>query len=153
MIKLKEGNKAPGFTGIDQDGNIITLDQFKGNLVILFFYSGDGVSGSITEACDLRDNYPYWTESGFKIIGVSVDSPESHRNFIRKYAIPFPLIADTDRKIIDKYGVWGINRQDADQKEGVMYTTFIISRGGFIEKVITDVNVSAHSKQIEHLLK
>ena len=153
MITLKEGDKAPNFKGTDQDGNSITLEQFKGNLIILYFYPEDGSEGCTAEACNLRDNYSTWTEKDFQIIGVSPDTPESHRNFIKQNALPFPLVADTDKKIINKYGVWGTTEMGGIKRERTLRTTFVISKGGFVEKVITDVNTHEHSRQLEFLLR
>jgi peroxiredoxin Q/BCP len=152
MISLVEGDKAPHFSGIDQDGNTITLEQFKGKPILLFFYPQDGSSGCTAEVCNLRDHYTSWVEKGFKLVGVSIDSPESHQNFIHQHSLPFPLIADTDKKIVLKYGVWRITEKNNIKTERTMRTTFIISPGGFIEKIITDVNTSDHSKQIELML-
>ena len=107
MNKLNEGDQAPDFTGIDQNGQTVSLSQFKGNKVILYFYPKDDTPGCTAEACNLRDNYSILLGKGFKIIGVSVDSIESHQKFIQKYALPFPLIADTGKVIVNAYGVWG----------------------------------------------
>ena len=102
-MKLKIGDKAPDFKGVDQDGKILSSEDFKGKSLILYFYPKDNTPGCTNEACDLRDNYHMWKEKGYEIIGVSPDSEKSHQNFIAKYELPFPLIADTEKEIIKAY--------------------------------------------------
>jgi len=107
VTHLKEGNKAPNFSGVDQDGKRITLADFKGKRLVLYFYPKDGTSGCTEEACNLRDNYEGLKKKDIEIIGVSADNEKSHQNFIQKNNLPFRLIADTDNTIINAYGVWG----------------------------------------------
>jgi len=107
MISLQAGETAPEFSGVDQNGNTISLSQFKGEKVILYFYPKDDTPGCTKEACNLRDNYELLLKQGFVVLGVSADTKKAHQKFINKYELPFPLIADTDKSIIEAYGVWG----------------------------------------------
>ena len=153
MNKLNEGDQAPDFTGIDQNGQTVSLSQFKGNKVILYFYPKDDTPGCTAEACNLRDNYSILLGKGFKIIGVSVDSIESHQKFIQKYALPFPLIADTGKVIVNAYGVWGEKNNYGKTYEGIIRTTFIISEQGMIEKIFTKIKTDDHASQILDSMK
>jgi peroxiredoxin Q/BCP len=148
MKKLKEGDKAPAFEGINQNGNAIRLNDFKGKKVILYFYPKDGTSGCTEEACNLRDNYAELAEKGFEVIGVSPDSEKSHINFKSKYGLPYNLISDTEKKILKEYGAWGKKSMYGKIFEGVLRTTFIINEEGVIEKVFTKVNTKDHAQQI-----
>src|SRR5690348_10566769 len=107
MTELTEGIKAPIFEGIDQNGKKLSLKDFKGKKVILFFYPKDDTPGCTAQACNLRDNHQELIDKGFQVIGISIDSSKSHKKFENKYSLPFPLIADEDRKIVELYGVWG----------------------------------------------
>jgi thioredoxin-dependent peroxiredoxin len=148
MAELKEGAQAPYFEGLDQDGKIIRLTDFTGKKVILYFYPKDNTSGCTAEACNLRDNHEMLIKEGFKVIGVSPDSEKSHRGFADKYALPFTLIADTSRKILNDYGVWGEKKNYGKSYMGVLRTTFIIDEKGIIEKIIRKVDTSGHTEQI-----
>jgi peroxiredoxin Q/BCP len=151
MLQLKEGIKAPLFKGIDQNGNKITLDDFKGKKLILYFYPKDNTPGCTAEACNLRDNYDTLLKSGYAIVGVSPDTEKSHKGFAGKYSLPFPLIADTTKEILNDYGVWGEKQMYGKSYFGVIRTTFVIDEKGFIEKVITKVDTSGHTEQIFNL--
>jgi peroxiredoxin Q/BCP len=148
MIQLKEGSKAPAFEGIDQDGNEIKLIDFIGKKVILYFYPKDNTPGCTAEACNLRDNYDMLLKKGFIVLGVSPDSEKSHLGFAGKYSLPFPLIADTTKKILNDYGVWGEKKMYGKSFFGVIRTTFVIDEKGVVEKIITKVDTSGHSDQI-----
>ena len=148
MTKLKIGDKAPEFNGIDQDGKLISLKDFKCRKLILYFYPKDDTPGCTAEACNLRDNYDDLLKKGFAIIGVSADNESSHKNFIAKYVLPFPLIADKDKKIIGIYGVWGEKNLYGKISMGILRTTFIINEEGVIEKIFTKVNTKNHTQQI-----
>ena len=148
MIQLKEGMKAPVFEGIDQNGKTIKLSDFKGKKVILYFYPKDNTPGCTAEACNLRDNYDSFLKKGFAVIGVSPDNEKSHKGFTSKYSLPFPLIADTSKKILNDYGVWGEKKMYGKTFLGVLRTTFIIDEKGIIEKIITKVDTGGHTKQI-----
>ena len=151
MIQIKEGSKAPFFEGIDQNGKTIKLSDFAGKKVILYFYPKDNTPGCTAEACNLRDNYNDLLKKGFVVIGVSPDSEKSHKGFISKYDLPFPLIADTSKKILNDYGVWGEKKMYGKSYMGVIRTTFVIDEKGIVEKVITKVETGDHTKQIYNL--
>jgi peroxiredoxin Q/BCP len=153
MIQLKEGSKAPGFTGIDQNGNRITLDDFAGKKLILYFYPKDNTPGCTTESCNLRDNYETFLKQGYAIAGVSPDTEKSHKGFARKYSLPFPLLADTTKQIVKDYGVWGKKKLFGKSYMGVIRTTFIIDEKGMIEKIIEKVETAGHTEQIFELYK
>jgi peroxiredoxin Q/BCP len=140
--------KAPGFEGIDQNGRTVKLSDFSGKKVILYFYPKDNTPGCTAEACNLRDNRDSLLKRGFIVIGVSPDSEKSHKGFAQKYSLPFPLIADSTKKILNDYGVWGEKKMYGKSFLGVIRTTFIIDEKGIIEKIITKVDTSGHTKQI-----
>ncbi|PKP10224.1 MAG: thioredoxin-dependent thiol peroxidase [Bacteroidetes bacterium HGW-Bacteroidetes-4] len=148
MTNIKEGTKAPAFSGKNQIGEIISLEQFKGKKLILYFYPKDNTPGCTAEACDLRDGYEELLGKGFEVVGVSPDNEKSHQNFIEKYSLPFDLIADTDKTIMKAYGAWGLKKMYGKEYEGVLRTTFIIDEKGTIEKIVTKVDTKAHVKQI-----
>lgn len=147
MIKLKPGDKAPAFTGRDQSGNEVSLGAFRGSKVVLYFYPKDNTPGCTAQACNLRDNYEALLAKGYKVIGVSPDSEKSHQKFIEKYSLPFPLIADTEKKILQDYGVWGRKKFMGREYDGVHRTTFIIDENGIIEEVISKVDTKNHASQ------
>jgi peroxiredoxin Q/BCP len=153
MIQLKEGLVAPLFEGTDQNGNIIKSDDFKGKKLVLYFYPKDNTPGCTAEACNLRDNYELFLRKGFAVVGVSPDSEKSHNNFAGKFALPFPLIADTSKKIINDFGVWGEKKMYGKSYFGVLRTTFIIDEKGIIEKIIAKVDTSEHTSQIFNMFK
>ena len=153
MIKLTKGDKAPQFKGIDENENPISLSDFKGKKVILYFYPKDMTPGCTTESCNLRDNYADLTKKGFDVIGVSADSTERHLKFIAKHELPFHLIADTDKKVINAYGIWGPKKFMGKEYDGIHRTTFIIDENGIIEVVIKKVKTKDHTNQILEELK
>jgi thioredoxin-dependent peroxiredoxin len=148
MPQLNEGMKAPDFKGIDQDGREVSLSDFAGKKLVLYFYPKDNTPGCTAEACNLRDNYAGLLREGFAIVGVSADSEKSHKGFASKHSLPFPLIADTDKKIMDDYGVFGEKKLYGKSFLGVNRMTFIIDGNGFIEKIIKKVQTKDHSEQI-----
>jgi peroxiredoxin Q/BCP len=148
MIQLKEGMKAPGFEGIDQNSNVVRLSDYTGKKVILYFYPKDNTPGCTAEACNLRDNYDSLLKKGFAVIGVSPDSEKSHKGFAGKFSLPFPLIADTSKKIMNDYGVWGEKKMYGKSYFGVIRTTFVIDEKGTIEKLISKVDTAGHTEQI-----
>jgi peroxiredoxin Q/BCP len=148
MSELKIGDKAPDFNSIDQDGNPLRLKDFKGFKVILYFYPKDSTPGCTAEACNLRDNYGLLLKKGYKIIGVSADDEKSHKNFIAKNVLPFPLIPDKEKRIIRDYGVWGKKKLYGKEYEGINRMTFIISEDGKIEKIFSKVDTKNHTEQI-----
>jgi len=153
MTELKEGDKAPGFTAKDQDGNTVSLSDFKGKNVILYFYPQDDTPTCTKEACNYRDNYQSLLSKGFAVIGVSFDTEKSHKKFIKKYNLPFPLIADTDKKIIEDYGVWGEKTTFGRTYMGTFRTTFVIDKKGMITHVIRKVESGKASQQVLDLLQ
>jgi thioredoxin-dependent peroxiredoxin len=153
MAQLKEGMKAPEFEGVDQNGEKIRLNDFRGKKVVLYFYPKDNTPGCTAEACSLRDNYSTFLNKGFAVVGVSVDSEKSHQKFAGKYSLPFPLIADTSKKICTDYGVWKEKSLYGKSFLGIVRTTFIIDEKGIIEKVISKVETKTHSEQIFNLYK
>ncbi|MCC8423921.1 thioredoxin-dependent thiol peroxidase [Mucilaginibacter sp. UR6-11] len=152
MATLKAGDKAPDFTAKDQNGKTVSLADFKGKTVILYFYPKDDTPGCTAEACDFRDNYQSLTGKGFEVIGVSTDDEKSHKKFETKYNLPFPLIADTDHSIVEAYGVWGEKNMYGKKYMGTMRTTFIIDAEGKIKDVIDKVDTKAASQQVLDLL-
>jgi peroxiredoxin Q/BCP len=148
MSELKIGDKAPEFKAKDQNGNTISLDQFKGKKVVLYFYPKDNTPGCTAEACNLRDNYQEFLDRDYVVIGVSADSEKSHQGFIGKYDLPFPLVSDPDKEVIKKYGAWGKKSMYGKLFEGIIRMTFIISEEGFIEEIFNKVKTKDHSRQI-----
>lgn len=147
-MKLKIGNKAPQFTSIDQDGKSISLSDFKGKKVVLYFYPKDNTPGCTDQACNLRDNYALFKTKGYTILGVSVDNEKKHQNFIKKYDLPFPLIADTDMTVVNAYGVWAEKSMYGKKFMGIARTTFIIDEQGLITDIIEKVKTKEHTAQI-----
>ena len=153
MSTLKEGDKAPDFTGNDQNGNTISLADFTGKTLILYFYPQDNTPTCTKEACNFRDNYQLLVDKGLSVIGVSFDTEKSHKKFIDKFQLPFPLIADPDRKIIEAYGVWGEKKLYGKVYMGTLRTTFIIDENGLIKHIIQKVDSNNASAQVLELLK
>ena len=153
MSSLKEGDKAPNFTAKDQDGNIVSLSDYKGKTVILYFYPLDDTPTCTKEACNFRDNYQSLVSKGLTVIGVSFDTEKKHQKFIKKYNLPFPLIADTDKKIIESYGVWGEKTLFGRNYMGTLRTTFIIDKNGLIKHIINKVDSGNASQQVLDLLQ
>lgn len=153
MATLKEGDKAPDFTAKDQNGKTVSLADFKGKTVILYFYPKDDTPGCTAEACDFRDNYQSLIGKGFEVIGVSTDDEKSHKKFETKYNLPFPLIADESKEIVEAYGVWGEKNMYGKVYMGTMRTTFIIDANGIIQKVISKVDTKASSQQVLDILQ
>ncbi len=148
MTKLKVGDPAPDINARDENGNPVKLSDYKGSKVILFFYPKANTPGCTAEACNLRDNYAELTERGFRIIGVSADSEKAQKNFSGKFSFPYPLIPDTDKKVIRDYGVWGKKSMYGREYEGINRTTFVISEDGKIEQVFAKVKTKEHTAQI-----
>lgn len=148
MAQLKEGDKAPMFTGKNQNGETISLSDLKGKKVILYFYPKDDTPGCTAEACNLRDNYDDLIEKGFEVIGVSPDPEAAHVKFIGKYNLQFNLLADTEKEILKAYGAWGLKKMYGKEYEGVLRTTYVIDENGNIEKVFSKVDTKNHTEQI-----
>ena len=148
MTKLKKGTKAPAFSGKNEKGETVSLADYKGQKLILFFYPKDNTPTCTEEACNLRDNYKKLRSEGYALLGVSPDSARKHQNFIKKFDFPFPLLADTELEVIKAYDVWGPKKLFGREYDGVYRTTFVIDEGGKIEQVISDVKAKQHADQI-----
>lgn len=145
---LKEGQKAPAISGKDQDGNNISLSQFKGKKVALYFYPQDLTPTCTVQACNLRDNFSLLQNNGINIIGVSPDDMAKHKKFIERNALPFPLIADVNHKILEKYGVWAEKQMFGNKYMGVHRTTFLIDEKGVIQKIFLKPKSKQHAEEI-----
>jgi len=149
---IKEGNKAPDFSAIDQNGKKIKLSSFKGKKnVVLYFYPKDMTPGCTTEACDFRDRFKKF--KGTEILGVSIDSPERHQKFIEKYELPFTLVSDVDQKVVNKYGVWQEKKLYGRKFMGIVRSTFIIDKLGVVRKIFPKVKVKGHIDEVMEALK
>ena len=147
-MSLNAGDKAPDFSGNDALGNTISLSDFKGKKLILYFYPKDNTPGCTAEACNLRDNEKELQDKGFVIVGVSADSEASHQKFIDKCKLPFSLVADIEKQIIKDYGAWGLKKFMGKEYMGIIRTTYVISGDGIIEKVFDKVKTKDHTEQI-----
>jgi peroxiredoxin Q/BCP len=148
MTFLKVGQPTPDFRGTDQNGNIISLDMFRGKKLVLYFYPKDSTPGCTAEACNLRDNYHTLLARGLNITGVSADNEKSHKKFSENHQLPFPLLADTEKTIIQAYGVWGEKKFMGKIFNGIHRTTFLISEEGIIEHIFDKVQTKSHTEQI-----
>lgn len=148
MAVLKEGSKAPIFKGVDQNGKPISLADYKGKKVVLYFYPHDDTPTCTDQACNLRDNYSMLLKKGYQVIGVSVDDVKSHKKFEQKYNLPFPLVADEDKKIVDKYNLWGQKTLMGRTYMGTTRTTFLIDETGKIVKIIDKPVSKNHTAEI-----
>jgi len=152
MSELTTGMQAPAFTSTDQNGKAVSLSDFSGQKVILYFYPKDDTPGCTAEACDFRDNYSGLVAKGISVLGVSVDSEASHQKFVTKHNLPFPLLADTDHQIVEAYGVWGEKNMYGKKYMGVNRTTFIIDEQGTISHIIKKVDTKNSTAQVLELL-
>ncbi len=148
MTTLKPGDKAPSFEAINQKGETIRLSDFKGKKVLLFFYPKASTPGCTAEACNLRDNYETFLSKGYEVIGVSADTEKKQLNFSEKYDLPYNLLADTDKKVIEAFGVWGPKKFMGREYDGIHRTSFVIDEKGMIEEVITKVKTKDHAAQV-----
>lgn len=153
MSELKEGMPAPAFSAADQDGNQVSLEQFKGQTVILYFYPKDNTPGCTAEACDFRDNYQGLTARGITVLGLSTDDTASHQKFAGKHSLPFTLLADTDRKVSEAYGVWTEKNMYGKKYMGIARTTFIIDGEGTISHIVKKVDTKNPTAQVLALLE
>ena len=148
MTTLKIGDKAPSFEALDQDGNTIKLKDYKGKKLVLFFYPKASTPGCTMEACNLRDNYERFLSQGYDVLGVSADSSKRQSNFKNKQELPYPLLADESKAVIEAFGVWGPKKFMGREYDGIHRTTFVIDENGVIEDVITKVKTKEHTAQI-----
>ena len=147
---MKVGDKVPDLLGKDENGKEVHLSDYKGKKVVLYFYPKDSTPGCTAEACSMRDNYSELQKAGYIVIGVSIDSELSHQKFIAKNNLPFPLIADTDKKLVEEFGVWGEKTLAGRKYMGTFRTTFLIKEEGVIEKIFTpkEIKTKEHATQI-----
>jgi peroxiredoxin Q/BCP len=148
MEKLKIGDQAPEINSKDQNGNQFKLSDLKGSKVVLYFYPKDNTPGCTKEACNLRDHYQELKEAGYEVVGVSADSQKKHQNFIEKYDLPFTLLADEEKEVIQNYDAWGLKKFMGKEYEGIIRKTFVIDETGKIEKIIDKVKTKDHAAQI-----
>lgn len=148
MTQLKVGDKAPDFTALDEQGNTISLGDYKGKKLVVFFYPKASTPGCTAEACNLNDNYERFQAQGYEILGVSADSAKRQSNFKNKYGFQYPLLADEDKDVIETFGVWGPKKFMGKEYDGIHRTTFVIDESGVIEEVITKVKTKDHTDQI-----
>ena len=148
MTTIQKGDKAPNFSGKDQDGTVHTLADYKGQKLVVFFYPKADTPGCTAEACDLRDNFERFRANNYALLGVSADSAKAQSKFKTKYDFPFPLLADEDKAVITAFGVWGPKKFMGKEYDGIHRTTFVINEEGVIDEVITDVKTKAHAAQI-----
>ena len=148
MINI--GDKAPELLGRDEQGRELRLSDYRGRKLVLYFYPKDMTSGCTAQACNLRDNYDELRSKGYEVLGVSVQDEKSHRRFIEKYQLPFPLIADTEHTLVETFGVWGEKKMAGRTYMGTIRTTFIIDENGVVEDVIgpKQIKVKEHAEQI-----
>ncbi len=151
MFHLNVGDVAPDFEGVDQNGGKVSLSDYHGKKLILFFYPKDNTPGCTAEACNLSENYDDLIKNGFTVLGVSMDSVERHKKFVDKYSFQYKLLADTERVVLNAYGVWGLKKFMGKQYDGIHRTTFIISEEGEIEHIIQKVKTKHHTAQILEL--
>ncbi len=148
MNTLKEGDQVPAFSAKDQDGNTISLSDYKGKKLVVFFYPKASTPGCTAEACNLRDNYSELKNKGYELLGVSADSEKRQTNFKEKYELPFPLLADEDKTVIEAFDVWGPKKFMGKEYDGIHRTTFLIDENGKVERVIGKVKTKDHAAQI-----
>lgn len=145
---LQVGDKAPEELGVDQEGKMHLLSDYSGKKLIIYFYPKDNTPGCTQQACNLRDGYQDLLKEGYALLGVSMDSAKVHARFMEKHQLPFPLIVDTDRKLIDAFGVWGRKKFMGREYDGIFRTTFIMDANGIIERVIEKPKVKEHTNEI-----
>ncbi len=148
MTTLQKGDKAPHFSAKDQDGITHSLEDYKGKKLVVFFYPKANTPTCTDEACNMRDNYNRFKANNYELLGVSADSAKAQGNFRKKFDLPFPLLADEDKSVIQAFGVWGPKKFMGREFDGIHRTTFVIDENGIIEEVIADVKAKVHADQI-----
>jgi len=148
MSTLKQGDAAPQFSGVDQDGQAVSLSDYSGKKLVLYFYPKDDTPGCTAEACSLRDNYDKLKSAGYEVLGVSTDPVKSHKKFVDKYSLPFRLLSDTEKTVSEAFGVYGLKKFMGKEYMGINRTTFLIDEKGIITEVIARVDTKKHAEQI-----
>jgi thioredoxin-dependent peroxiredoxin len=148
MTSFKKGDKAPEFSGLNQNNEVISLDNFKGKKLILYFYPKDNTPGCTAESCNLNDHYQSWLSKGYEVVGVSPDRVASHKKFAEKFQFGFNIISDPETKILQAYGVWGEKNMYGRKYMGVLRTTFVINEKGVIDEIFEKVDTKNHTDQI-----
>lgn len=148
MSTLKQGDAAPQFSGVDQDGQAVSLSDYSGKKLVLYFYPKDDTPGCTAEACSLRDNYDKLKSAGYEVLGVSTDPVKSHKKFVDKYSLPFRLLSDTEKTVSEAFGVYGLKKFMGKEYMGINRTTFLIDEKGIITEVIAKVDTKKHAEQI-----
>lgn len=145
---LNIGDAMPRFEVVDQDGNVVSSEDFKGKKTIIYFYPKDNTSGCTAEACSIRDNYDRFLAEGYNVVGVSKDSAASHKRFAQKYELPFTLLSDPSTQILQDFGAWGEKKMYGKVSMGTLRKTFIFNEEGVLEKIIEKVDTKNHASQI-----
>ncbi len=145
---LQVGDKAPEFNSVNENGEPVSLSQYKGKKLVLYFYPKDDTPGCTAEACSLRDSYHRFQSEGYEILGVSPDSPKKHLAFIKKYELPFSLLSDENKEVLQSFGAWGRKKFMGKEYDGVLRSTFVIDGEGIIEEVIAKVDTAKHAQQL-----
>jgi thioredoxin-dependent peroxiredoxin len=153
MAEIKVGMQAPEFSLPDENGTLHSLSDYRGKVVVLYFYPKDDTSGCTTEACNFRDDYSAYEREDVVILGVSADDEHSHLKFKTKYDLPFTLLADTGKEIVNQYGVWGVKKMYGKEYMGIFRTTFIIDNNGKIAKIFENVKPASHSSEVLEAIK
>ena len=153
MSILEQGAKAPAISAKDQDGKSVTLEEYRGRKVVLYFYPKDDTPGCTKEACAFRDNFPKFNIAGVEVLGVSVDDESKHKKFSEKYQLPFRLVSDTEKKIVEAYGVWGLKKFMGREYMGTSRVTYLINEDGVIEHVWPKVGVAQHAEELLNYLQ
>jgi thioredoxin-dependent peroxiredoxin len=148
MSILEQGVKAPEISAKDQDGKLVTLEEYRGRKVVLYFYPKDDTPGCTKEACAFRDNFPKFNIAGVEVLGVSIDNESKHKKFSEKYQLPFRLVSDPDKQIVEAYGVWGLKKFMGREYMGTSRVTYLINEEGVIEKVWPKVNPAQHAEEL-----
>lgn len=152
-MMLNPGDKAPDFTLPDQNGKMVSLSSFSGKTVVLYFYPRDNTPGCTKEACSFRDNYPFYMEKDMVIIGVSPNTSESHQKFAEKFELPFLLLADPEKQVVQAYGAWGEKKNYGKVTVGLLRSTFVIGPDGIIRKVFKRVKTATHGQDVLEALE
>lgn len=154
-MAINVGDKIPDILGINQDGKEVKASDYAGKKLVLYFYPKDSTPGCTAEACNFRDNFYELRHAGYEILGVSVDDEKSHKKFIEKQELPFPLISDTDKKLVETFGIWAEKTLAGKKYMGTLRSTFLINESGIVERIIgpKEIKTKEHAEQILELIK